>query len=321
MKPIRRILLILDPSLSRTPALDRAEALARQCGAQLWLGLFDRGPRLGVLGVMNRAQARRLESMMRDQMSTRLRELQGQLVEGGLDVQVIDVRARAAARDMVDQASGHDIDLVIKDVAQGSALRRLVVLPLDWELLRNSPAPVWMVGPNPGGLPRRVVAAVDPVNPEHGSGPLNDAILDMATLLSRASGGHVRVFSAFAGITPVLNGLDPAAIPLGSMPEDLYESLRKEHRHALDVLLERHGLTEHDSVILYGPPAYTLLDTLEGYRAELLVVGTIRRRGVERLLMGSTVERLIGETPCDLIAVPASRSTPARSRRTGTTAS
>ena len=58
MKTIRRILLILDASLSRTPAVERAVAFSRKTGASLWVGLFDRGPRLGVLGILDRADAR-----------------------------------------------------------------------------------------------------------------------------------------------------------------------------------------------------------------------------------------------------------------------
>ncbi len=307
MKPIRRILLVLDPSLSRSAAFARARAFARKTQASLWLGLFDPGPRLGTFGLLGRAQAHRIEQMMRDQMSARLEELSNELAADGLDVHTIDDRGTVCATRILERAGKEQIDLIIKDVGHESVLRRLVFLSLDWELLRSSPVPLWMVGSHaqPGDLPQRVVAAVDPLNPEHGAGPLNERLLDMAQTLARAGSGHVRVFTAFSGLPTALRGLDPNGLSVDTSYEELYEALRKEHRHSLDALLKHHRMDKDDAVVLFGPPAPCLIDALEGYQANALVVGTIRRRGFDRLLMGSTVERLIGEAPCDLIAVPA----------------
>jgi nucleotide-binding universal stress UspA family protein len=38
---------------------------------------------------------------------------------------------------------------------------------------------------------------------------------------------------------------------------------------------------------------------------DLLVVGSIHRRGAERVLMGSTAEYLVNRAPCDVLAIPA----------------
>lgn len=310
MKPIRRILVVLDPSLMHTPALDRAEALARALKAQLWLALFDRGPRLGVLGLMDRAEARRLEGLMREQESTRLEELRERVAgSGALTVHSIDDRASLTAARLVSHVRGNDIDLVIKDVGHESSLRRLVFLPLDWELLRGCPVPLWMVGASAGGLPKRIVAAVDPVHPEHGAGALNDAILDMARTLRETGPSHIRVFSAYPGLPAGLQGLDPMGTSLGYSADELYERLRLDHRAALEALIQKQRLAADAGVILYGPPAFSILDALEAFRADVLVVGTLRRHGLDRLLLGSTVERLIGEAPCDILAVPAPERT------------
>ena len=307
MKPIRRILLILDPSLARSPAVERAASFARAIKATLWLGLFDRGPRLAMLGVLDRADARHIENMMRDQMSARLKDLGTDLSGSGLSVQTIDDGHPVSASRIVEHANQEDIDLIVKDVGHESVLRRLVFLPLDWELLRSSPVPVWMVGAPalPGQLPQRVVAAVDPLDAEHGAGQLNDRLLDVAQLLAVSGSGHVRVFTAFSGLPAALQGLDPNGLSMSQSSEELYDRLRQEHRRLFDALLARHRMTAHDAVILFGPPATTMLDALVDDRADVLVVGTIRRRGLDRLLIGSTVERLVGEAPCDIFAVPA----------------
>lgn len=314
MKPIRRILLVLDPSLQRTPALARAQALAVALKAQLWLALYDRGPQLGVLGLLDRAEAHTLEAMMREQESRRLAELrQAVAEETSLTVHTIDDAHRLSAQRLEAHVAQHDIDLVIKDVGHESALRRLVFLPLDWELLRSCPAPLWMVGAGASGLPKRIVAAVDPVHPEHGSGALNDAIFAMARALRDTGDGHLRVFSAYAGLPAGIQGMDPMGLSLSYSLDELYERLRVEHVAALDRLLAEQGLPADSGTMLYGPTAFSILDALETFQPDVLVVGTLRRHGLDRLLMGSTVERLIGEAPCDIVAVPANAQSAAES--------
>lgn len=306
MNAVRRILVVLDPSRLRSPALERGIALANAFKAELWLALYDRGPRLGLLGLGDRAEAHRLEALMREQESTRLEELRCSIAsESPLTVNTIDTAERVDAAHILDDASRLHIDLLIKDVGHESSLRRLVFLPLDWELLRHSPVPVWMAGNSQSGLPKKIVAAVDPVHPEHGAGALNDDILTASRRLQDLAHADLRVFSAFAGLPPGVQSMDPIGMSMAGSFEDLYEQMRADHRAALAALMKQHDLRDDQTVLLYGPAAYSLLDALAGDTPDLLVVGALRRGGLHRLLMGSTVERLIGEAPCDVLVVPA----------------
>ena len=304
MNPIRRILLLLDDQLGRTPAVERALALCKAFEAELWLSLHDRGPTLGVLGIVDRAQAHELEDMMRNQRSDRLADLRRALLEGGAPaVHLIDDRERLTAGRVVQDVQRHEIDLVIKDARHPTLLRRLLVLPFEWSLLRESPVPVWLVDARAEPrLPRRIVTAVDPVQPEHGAGQLNEALLGAALALARSGQGQVRVFSAFGGIPELV---DPMGMSLGLSADDLYERMRVDHRGALDRLMKAHGLRTEAATVLYGPPITALLEAIDDFRPELLIVGTLQRHGVDRLFMGSTVERLLGEATCDVLTIPA----------------
>ena len=304
MKAIRRILLLLDDRLGRTPAVERAVALCKAFEAELWLCLHDRGPRLGMLGIMDRSQAHQLEEMMRTQRSERLAELKKSVLDDGVSaVHLIDDQARLTAELVAQDLVELRIDLVIKDTRHPTLIRRLALLPFEWSLLRESPVPVWLVGAHAEPkLPRRIVTAVDPLHPEHGAGRLNDALLESANTLAGKGQGRVRVFSAFAGLPEMI---DPMGMPLGLSGEDLYEQLRIDHRGALASLMRQHGLPADAATVLYGPPVATLLEAIEDFRPDLLVVGTLQRHGLDRLFMGSTVERLIGDAPCDVLTVPA----------------
>ena len=50
-----------------------------------------------------------------------------------------------------------------------------------------------------------------------------------------------------------------------------------------------------------GKPAALLLDMCTRHEAELLVVGTHGRRGLERMVLGSVAETLVRDAPCDVL--------------------
>lgn len=54
---------------------------------------------------------------------------------------------------------------------------------------------------------------------------------------------------------------------------------------------------------LLGKPVPTLLDTCMRLDADLLIVGTRARRGLDRLVLGSVAEALVRQAPCPVLVV------------------
>jgi nucleotide-binding universal stress UspA family protein len=52
-----------------------------------------------------------------------------------------------------------------------------------------------------------------------------------------------------------------------------------------------------------GEPHEVIVDTAEKKKAGFIVVGSHGRSGIERLLMGSVTERLIGHAGCPVLIV------------------
>jgi universal stress protein E len=51
------------------------------------------------------------------------------------------------------------------------------------------------------------------------------------------------------------------------------------------------------------PPDVAILDHIERHDVELLVMGTVARRGIPGLITGNTAERLLPRIPCSVLAV------------------
>jgi nucleotide-binding universal stress UspA family protein len=58
------------------------------------------------------------------------------------------------------------------------------------------------------------------------------------------------------------------------------------------------------TVLAVGRPVEEILRHARAYRADLLVVGTTGRTGVERLLLGSVAEKVVREGTIPVLTVP-----------------
>ncbi|MCA9647777.1 MAG: universal stress protein [Polyangiaceae bacterium] len=101
--------------------------------------------------------------------------------------------------------------------------------------------------------------------------------------------------------------LQPGMLP--AMQPRLYEQQREEARQALETLVQgcRSPVT---CEVVDGEIVKTIVDLSEKLGAELLVVGTHGRSGVERLVLGSVSESVLRSVKCPVIVVPQSAGLP-----------
>ncbi len=55
--------------------------------------------------------------------------------------------------------------------------------------------------------------------------------------------------------------------------------------------------------VIHGSPADVIVDFVNRYQINLLVLGTVARTGLSGLLMGNTAERILAEVGCSVMAV------------------
>lgn len=59
-----------------------------------------------------------------------------------------------------------------------------------------------------------------------------------------------------------------------------------------------------DAVVVHGVPSPKIVETAEDQRADLIVMGTHGRTGLQHLLIGSVAERVIRLAPCPVMVIP-----------------
>ena len=71
------------------------------------------------------------------------------------------------------------------------------------------------------------------------------------------------------------------------------------------------GISSH-AVLKHGPAADGLVEAVTDAQADLVVVGTHGRTGLERVLLGSVAEAVVRKAPCAVLTVKPRASAPAQ---------
>lgn len=126
----------------------------------------------------------------------------------------------------------------------------------------------------------------------------SEAALDYARKLAGAYGARIILAH---GTDPV----DYAA--LDAIPGRILRSMAEPARAALEEMaadLLREGIHSH-SEIRQGEVVAMLLDIIQQYHADLVVIGTRGHHGAGPLVVGSIAEQLVRKAPCAVLAVAA----------------
>jgi universal stress protein E len=302
MSDAKRLLVVVDPTASAHPAIERAAWLARHVPARIELFISDYAAHLaesrahGGTGVDARAAV--LERHRR-----RLEQLAEPLRAAGLDV-AVDTRwdyplHDSIVRKSVDAAA----DVVIKDTHYHSALRRSIFSNTDWSLIRGCAATLWLVKPRPPGQRPCFIAAIDPLHERDKPADLDKVILTTAIELATALGGEVHAFHAFDVSAAMAVSTDSMAMPIALPVNELADAMRADHTAAVARLCKTHGVAPERTHVEQGSTRQLLLELTDRLRADAVVIGAISRSGLKSLFLGNTAEDVLDRLHCDLVIV------------------
>jgi len=161
-------------------------------------------------------------------------------------------------------------------------VRRVLFGSTGLKLLRLSPGTVWLVKPREDDNDSTdIIAATD-------GGNVGADVIVTAVPLAKSLNARLHVVHAVEGGT--------------GTPEALQQAEAEVHQQLAntDCRTLPFGVKVH---IKSGSPDQCILDAVKEVNADLVVLGTSSRTGVSGLLPGSTVERLLPELPCSVMAI------------------
>ena len=302
MSEQQRVLVVVDPTASSHPAIERAAWLAHHTRARIELFISDYAPQL-LDPRFHGVPAGHSPTVLVERHRRRLEQLAQPLRSGGLSVE-IDARFDHPLHDsIVRKAQDSGADFVIKDTHYHSALKRSIFSNTDWNLIRNCGATLWLVKPRPPGQRPCFVAAVDPLHERDKPADLDHRIFRTAQALTEALGGELHVFHAFDVITAISISTDAVMMPIALPMSELADAMRAEHTEAVERLCKEYGVPRDRMHVQQGGTRQMLLALTEQLRADAVVMGALSRSGLKGLFVGNTAEDVLDRLHCDLVIV------------------
>ncbi|MCH8542909.1 MAG: universal stress protein [Alcanivorax sp.] len=300
---MQSVFIMLDEQLKASqPALEKGLRLARGLGAPVTI--YVNGYSAALLRSIGTDESRLAGAQyaVRHAWQSRIDTLLADLVEQqDLAVQsdiVWEQDSETAMRNAIMAANPQLV--VIHSDGRDRGIKGLVLTPRHWQLIRKAPCDVLCVDEVtwPDELP--VLAAVDP---DHDGGELlglNATIVRQARQYSDALDSDLRLSYVVEHPDESLVLIAGEAIPSYISNPD---SLREYYAGRLGELCRNAGLDEQARVLLEGRPADALAEYQQRQGPLLLVLGTVHRGPVRRMLLGSTAEKIAGSARGDLLVV------------------
>ncbi|MCL1978899.1 MAG: universal stress protein [Methanomassiliicoccaceae archaeon] len=94
-----------------------------------------------------------------------------------------------------------------------------------------------------------------------------------------------------------------ASSPMDTAVINVYDTLEKEGKHATNYVVEKAGEAgvEIEEKHIEGVPARIILQEAEEGGYDIIVMGTLGRTGISKLLMGSVAEKIVQNAKCPVM--------------------
>lgn len=295
-----KILVLLEQPVAQSAAVQRALAIARVTGAEINLCVFVHWLAVDAVEQLDAGIA---DLARKGLMAESERWLHGQLKHmqaDGIASSAEIVWERPMRTRMIEKIHQQKPDLVIKEIQTESSLKRLMLTPIDWHLLRESGCDLMLVHSHSTALPPQVLAAIDPSSTEHCAGRLNERIVDAAKFMAALTPCALELAHVFASPHPMVLA-EPAIY--SSAFDELYEQSRQISRARFQEFARHCDIPPARQHLLYGLPWAALPEQAGDAPGNLLVLGSVHRSDLAAWVLGSTAERILDDARCDLLVV------------------
>ena len=205
-----------------------------------------------------------------------------------------------AATLVQQHAEKHDHDLIVLGTHGRHGIRRLLGSTAN-AMLHGTQCNVLAVRVPGDGVEvrpaadkyRRILAAVDLTDESH-------QVLDIAQILGEQEHAELNIVHVVKPFHHAYAGVSPAT--LSDVGVRFEQEAADQARAQLKTIALSRGLPQSALHVCHGAPHLEIQELAESLDADMLVVGTHGKHGVQ-LLLGSTANAVIHGTTCDVLAV------------------
>jgi len=297
VKQLKKLFVVVDPDNDKDFVIERAILIAFHYRAEVQL-LMNKPNVLsqesGASQSLTSRFFRTQKQLFTEHYETRLAALKERFESQGIDTKTIFSSDKNSADLILKKIRAYEPDMVLKSVQKQGTISRILITNTDWRLVKNCTSPLLLVKAQPWAEDGAVMAAVDPLHAKAQQNQLDHLLLDTVKSLAGALQLNTRVFHCYF---PDLSSMFPKALDA----EIYVRQVKEQHWEKIRELIAEHGISEDDVLMTRGDLLRTLTRAIRRDRVNMLVLGALSRNVVEHTIIGSTTEKILYDTPCDIL--------------------
>jgi nucleotide-binding universal stress UspA family protein len=269
---MENLLLATDGSEFSSGAIREAILLAKTCSSKLYV--------LAVAEVLDirefaddypLAAVESLEGALRQHLES----VKESAEKEEIVCEIILSQGKEASKLIIDEAAKNNVELIILGRHGRTGITRIMMGSVTAKVIGDAPCKVLVV-------PRFARISLDKILVPTDGSIFSDLATREAVSIAKRIGSSIIALSVYK--------------------RDANYELAEASVGIAKEVAEREGV-KVEALTLKGEPHEVIVDTVEKKEAGFMVVGSHGRSGIERLLMGSVTERVIGHAGCPILVV------------------
>lgn len=283
---LQKLLLSSDGSEFSSGAIREAINFAKACSSKLYaVAVVKTNPEFDAL-------APQLVEKEENKTREHLESIKAMAAKEGVDCEIIAHHGDDPYKLIVEDAAKKQADVIIMGRRGRTGLKRLMMGSVTAKVIGHSPCKVLVV-PSAAKIEwKNMIVATD------GSRFGNSAALE-AISIAKQCGGNLTIVSVVS--SDGLVHIEHSRLHLKDIAEKEIVDTEKNIKELKELALKEGVKAE--GLILSGKPAEAIINTAKEKNADLILLGSHGRTGLDRLLMGSVTERVIVLSPCAVMVV------------------
>jgi nucleotide-binding universal stress UspA family protein len=290
IKKIENLLLSTDGSDFSDGAVREAISLAKTCSGKLFaISVVETNPEYETL-------APQLVEKEIEKAQSYLEIVKEKAAKENVTCETIVRQGEDSYRYVVEEAEKKNVEMIVMGRRGRTGLKRLMMGSVTAKVIGHSPCNVLVVPRASRVELKNILVATD------GSRHSEAAAIE-AIGIARRGGAKLTVISVVPS-----EAASPFDIVHSEMQRDMITE--KEQKAAecnirnIRDIAEKEGIA-FEGLVREGKPYEAIIAAAGEKNIDLIVVGSHGRTGLEKLLMGSVTERVIGLSPCAILVVKA----------------
>lgn len=282
MKLIKKILLATDFTDGSNEAARTALQLASRLKCEVVL--VHVLPKRGIFTP--------IEDRLRTHAKERLEALKERMEAEKVEKVTIRIPNGDAHREIIYYAESLEVSLVVLGGVKTSTDDPPRLGTTAERVIRDCRIPVWVARPDGPHKPEKILCPVD--MSEHSARALRNGI------------GLAKLLDTSLDVLHVVSPLSSLIAQGGNLIDEVFEDDFFDQRtREFEAFLTRFefGETRWNKVLERGNPADLIVEHAESHGADLIIMGSVGRTGLSRLLMGSVATKVARAFPCSVLTV------------------